>query len=115
MQIYKLKLCCLVLLCLGSVLCACISSSLAEEERLDKCLEYATHILEVQKFREMLQIGAQEMERRYATGNITKEQLDTTLAVWHNTDIELRAKVSKMYEAAATANCFEAPAEKEKK
>jgi hypothetical protein len=47
------------------------------------------------------------MIRRFHRGNITKKELDTTLAVWHTTESELRQKVTRIYDAAYAAKCFE--------
>ena len=106
-QICRLKRWCLLLLCLASVLCVRISSLQAQEIDTDKCVEYFTEIIELQKFRQMLQYGADEMIRRYHRGNITKKELDTTLAVWHTTESELRQKVTKIYDTAYAEKCFE--------
>ena len=99
------------MLCLGSVLCARISLLQAEEDRLvaheDKCLEYFTEIIEIQKFREMLTIGAEELIERYERGLLEKKELDMTLAVWHTTESELRQKVTKIYDTAYAEKCFE--------
>tara|TARA_R110002110_G_scaffold393820_1_gene607623 strand:- start:75 stop:317 length:243 start_codon:yes stop_codon:yes gene_type:complete len=73
----------------------------------EKCLEYFTEIVEVQKFRQMLQHGAEEMMKRYERGHLTKKELDTTLAVWHTTESELRQKVTKIYDTAYAEKCFE--------
>ena len=54
------------------------------------------------------------MIKRYQRGNLTKEELDSTLAVWHTTESELRQKVTKIYDTAYTAKCFDpAPVAKE--
>tara|TARA_R100000808_G_C2141097_1_gene148914 strand:- start:822 stop:1070 length:249 start_codon:yes stop_codon:yes gene_type:complete len=70
-------------------------------------MEYFTEILEAQKFRQILQHGAEEMIKRYERGNLTKKELDATLAVWHNTESELRQKVTKLYDTAYAEKCFE--------
>jgi len=106
-KVLRLQKWCLVLLCLLSVLCVRTSSLKAQEVKAEKCLEYFTEILEVQKFRQMLQHGADEMIRRYENGHLTKKELDATLAVWHNTESELRQKVTKLYDTAYTEKCFE--------
>jgi hypothetical protein len=99
------------LLCLLCVLCVRISTLQAQEESLkaseDQCLAYFTEIMEVQKFREILRIGAEEMIKRYERGNLSKEKLDSTLAVWHTTESELREKVTKIYDTAYAEKCFE--------
>ena len=119
MQICRLKRWCLLLLCSLSVLCVRISSLQAQEDELKKweaqCVEYFTEIMEIQKFREMLRIGSEEMIKRYQRGNLTKEELDSTLAVWHTTESELREKVTKIYDVAYAAKCFEPLAPKEEK
>jgi len=106
-QVLRLQKWCLVLLCLLSVLCVRTSSLKAQEINAEKCLEYFTEIMEVQKFRQMLQHGAEEMIKRYERGYLTKKQLDTTLSVWHNTESELRQKVTKLYDTAYAEKCFE--------
>jgi len=99
------------LLCLLSVLCVRISTLKAQEENLKaweaQCVEYFTEIMEIQKFRQMLQHGADAMMRRYERGNLTKKELDSTLAVWHTTESELRQKVTKIYDTAYAEKCFE--------
>ena len=40
----------------------------------------------------MLQVGADEMIKRYERGNLTKKELDSTLAVWHTTESRAKAK-----------------------
>ena len=107
MQIYRLQKWSLALLFLLLVLSVRLSSLKAQQIDLDKCMEYFTEILEVQKFRQMLQHGADEMIRRYENGHLTKKELDATLAVWHNTESELRQKVTKLYDTAYTEKCFE--------
>jgi len=110
MQIYRLKQWSLFLLCLLSVLCVRISTLKAQEINAEKCLEYFTEIVEVQKFRQMLQYGAEEMIKRYERGNLTKKELDMTLAVWHNTESRLREKVTKIYDTAYAEKCFDSTA-----
>ena len=111
MQICRLKQWSLFLLCLLSVLCVRTSTLKAQEKDLKaweaQCVEYFTEIMEIQKFRQMLQHGADEMMRRYERGNLTKKELDSTLAVWHTTESELRQKVTKIYDTAYTEKCFE--------
>ena len=63
--------------------------------------------MEVQKFREMLRIGADIMIERYQRGELEKKELDSTLAVWHTTESELRQKVTKIYDTAYAEKCFE--------
>ena len=94
-------------MCLLSALCAPISSLKAQEIDTEKCMEYFTEIIEIQKFREMLTIGAELLIKRYERGNITKKELDMTLAVWHNTESELRQKVTKIYDTAYAEKCFD--------
>ena len=107
MQTCRLKEWCLVLLCLASVLCVRISSSQAQEDHQNKCLEYFTEIMEAQKFREMLRIGAEIMIQRHQRGELDKKSLDSTLAVWHTTESRLRQKVIKIYDAAYAEKCFD--------
>ena len=111
MQICRLKQWSLFFLCLLSVLCVRISTLKAQEESLKaweaQCQEYFVEIMEIQKFRQMLQYGADEMMRRYERGNLTKKELDMTLAVWHNTESRLREKVAKIYDTAYAEKCFE--------
>ena len=63
--------------------------------------------MEIQKFREILRIGAEILIEKYERGNLTKKDLDTTLAVWHTTESELRQKVTKIYDTAYAEKCFE--------
>ena len=111
MQIYRLQKWSLFLLCLACVLCVRISTLQAQEESLRaweaQCLEYFTEISEIQKFREMLTIGADALIKRYERGNLTKKELDSTLAVWHNTESRLREKVTKIYDTAYAEKCFD--------
>ena len=107
MQICRLQRWSLFLLCLLSVLCVRISTLKAQEDHHARCTEYFTQLIEVQKFREMLQIGAEIMIERYERGNLTKKELDSTLAVWHNTESRLREKVTKIYDTAYAEKCFE--------
>ena len=107
MQICRLKRWCLLLLCLGSVLCVRTSSLRAQEVDTDKCLEYFTEIIEVQKFRQMLMLGADVLIERYERGELEKKELDATLAVWYITESELRQKVTKIYDTAYAEKCFE--------
>ena len=99
------------MLCLLSVLCVRTSTLKAQEKNLEaweaQCLEYFTEIMEIQKFREMLSHGAEEMIKRYERGNLTKKELDSTLTVWHTTESELRQKVTKIYDTAYAEKCFE--------
>ena len=92
---------------LGSALCVPISSSSAQERKTDRCAEYFQEILEIHKFQEMLRIGAEEITERYNRGELTKEELDTTLTIWHNTESKLQQRVSKIYEVARSEKCFE--------
>ncbi len=111
MQICRLKQWSLFLLCLLSILCVRTSTLQAQEKNLKaweaQCVEYFTEIMEIQKFRQMLQHGAEEMIKRYERGNLTKKELDSTLAVWHTTESELRQKVTKTYDTAYAEKCFE--------
>ena len=111
MQIYRLKQWSLFLLCLLSVLCVRTSTLKAQEKDLEaweaQCLEYFTEITEIQKFREMLSHGAEAMIERHARGELDKKSLDSTLAVWHTTESELRQKVTKIYDTAYAEKCFE--------
>ena len=63
--------------------------------------------MEIQKFREILRIGAEILIEKYERGNLTKKSLDSTLAVWHTTESELRQKVTKIYDTAYAEKCFE--------
>ena len=111
MQICRLKQWSLLLLCLLSVLCVRISTLKAEEEGLKaweaQCMEYFTEIMEIQKFREMLTIAAEELIWRHERGLLEKKELDMTLAVWHNTESRLKEKVTKIYDTAYAEKCFE--------
>jgi len=88
-----------------------MSSLQAEEDLLraeeDKCMAYFTEIIEIQKFREMLTIGAEVLIERYERGNLAKKELDSTLAVWHTTESRLREKVTKIYDVAYSEKCFD--------
>ena len=88
-----------------------ISTLQAQEESLraweEQCLEYFTEISEIQKFREMLTIGADALIKRYERGNLTKKELDSTLLVWHNTESRLRERVTNIYDTAYTEKCFD--------
>ena len=97
----------LFLVCLLGVLCAFISKAPAQEKNKEKCLEYFTEIMEIQKFREMLSHGAEAMIERHARGELDKKSLDSTLAVWHTTESELRQKVTKIYDTAYAEKCFD--------
>tara|TARA_Y100000310_G_scaffold28158_1_gene26810 strand:- start:1132 stop:1434 length:303 start_codon:yes stop_codon:yes gene_type:complete len=79
----------------------------ANDARVTKCLEYFTEIIEIQKFREMLRIGADVLIERYERGELEKKELDATLAVWYSTESELRQKVTKIYDTAYAEKCFE--------
>ena len=97
----------LVLLCLLSVLCVHISYVLAEEASAEICLEYFTEIIEIQKMREMLQHGANEMILRHERGNLKKKELDATLHIWYITESELRTRVTRLYDIAYKQKCFD--------
>ena len=96
-----------------------ISTLKAQEENLkvweEQCIEYFTQILETQKMRQMLQHGADEMIKRYERGNLTKKELDTTLAVWHTTESRLRETVTEIYDIAYAEKCFDKIGSKEKR
>ena len=104
---YRLRKWSAVLLCLVSFLCAHISSAPAQEKNAEQCFEYFEEIMEIQKFREILKIGASEMIERYERGELDKKELDSTLAVWHNAESRLRQKVTKIYDVAYSEKCFE--------
>ena len=107
------------MLCLLSILCVRTSTLQAQEENLkaweEQCIEYFTEISEIQKFREMLTIGAEVLIERYERGNLTKKELDNTLAVWHNTESRLREKVTTIYDVAYTEKCFDNIGSKERR
>ena len=98
---------CLFLLCLVGVLCVYTSLPLAQERNEETCLRYFAEILEIQKLREILRFGADQMIERYERGELDKKSLDSTLAVWHTTESELRQKVTKIYDTAYAEKCFE--------
>jgi hypothetical protein len=106
-QVYRLKKWSLVCLCLLSVLCARISYLQAEEATVEKCTEYFTEILKIQKTRQLLQHGADEMMRRYKSGNLTKIELDSTLHVWYITESRLREQGTEIYDVAYEQKCFD--------
>jgi hypothetical protein len=111
MQICRMQRWSLFWLCLLSILCVRTSTLQAQEKNLkvweEQCLGYFTEITEIQKFREMLTIGADVLIKKYERGNLTKKELDSTLAVWHNTESRLREKVTKIYDVAYAEKCFE--------
>ena len=78
-------------------------------------MEHFTEIIEIQKFREMLTIGAEILIKRYERGNLAKKELDSTLAVWHTTESRLREKVTKIYDVAYAEKCFDNIESKEKR
>ena len=97
----------LFLLCLVGVLCVYTSLPLAQERSEETCLRYFAEIMETQKFREILRYGAEQMIERYERGELDKKSLDSTLAIWHTTESELRQKVTKLYDTAYAEKCFE--------
>jgi len=105
----------LFLLCLLSVLCVRTSYLQAEEATIEKCTEYFTEIIEIQKMRGMLQYGANEMILRYDRGNLTIKELDNTLHVWYITESGLREKVTKIYDTAYAEKCLDSSGTKEKR
>jgi hypothetical protein len=92
-----------------------ISTLKAQENDTEKCIEYFTQILETQKMRQVLQHGANVMMKRYDRGNLTKKELDSTLAVWYITESRLREKVTEIYDLAYTRKCFNTTTRKEEK
>ena len=60
-------------------------------------------------------IGAEVLIERYERGNLTKKELDNTLAVWHNTESRLREKVTTIYDVAYTEKCFDNIGSKERR
>ena len=109
-QIRRFQRWSLLLLCLVSVLCVRISTLQAQEENLrdweTTCLEHFTEIVEIQKLRQMLSSGANEMMKRYDNGNLTKKELDSTLHVWYITESRLWKKVTEIYDIAYAEKCF---------
>ena len=89
--------------------CLCVVTSLpqAQERNEERCLGYFTEIMEIQKFREMLRYGAEALIERHQRGELDKKSLDSTLAIWHTTESELRQKVTKIYDTAYAEKCFE--------
>jgi len=63
----------------------------------------------------MLRIGADILIERYERGELEKKELDATLAVWYITESELRQKVTKIYDVAYAAKCFDSVVPKEEK
>jgi len=96
-----------VLFCLVGLLCARISFVLAQEEQAETCLEIFIDMIEVAKFREMLKIGAQQLQEKFRRGELSKESLDTTLEVWHYTDNKLENQLRQLTKLAQTQKCFE--------
>ena len=82
---------------------------------MDRCIEYFTEIMEVQKFRQMLMDGADILIERYERGNLEKKELDATLAVWYITESELRQKVTKIYDTAYAEKCFDNESQRTKR
>ena len=78
-------------------------------------MEYFTEIMEIQKFREMLTIAAEELIWRHERGLLEKKELDRTLAAWHNAESRLKEKVTKIYDTAYAEKCFENIESKEKR
>ena len=104
----------LALLCLFSVSCASISQPQADETTAEKCIERFTEIMEIQKLRQMLQYGADEMILRHDLGKISKAELSSTLIVWSATEKKLKKYVTKIYDKAYAENCFDTPLDLDK-
>ena len=104
---YKLQKCCLVSLCLLSVLCVDISLSQARDPQLDKCYSYYEQILDIQDRRKMFQDGLDVLFDLYAQGKLSKNELDNTVALWHTVETSLRAEVTSLYDTAYTEGCFD--------
>jgi len=106
---------CLGLLCLVGVLCVSTSWSQAQESPQNKCLEYFTQIVEIQDLRQMLRHGVEEIIERYERGKLDKKILDSSVAIWHTTESELRERVTKIYDIAYSEKCFDNRSSEEEK
>jgi len=98
---------CLPLLFLLSLSCVYTPTVLSQEIKDDQCIQYFTEIIEIQKMREMLRIGAEELTKRYELGEISREDLLVTLGVWQQTEEKLSQKVAKLFEITERAKCFD--------
>jgi hypothetical protein len=70
-------------------------------------MEYFVEILDIQKFREMIGIGIEEIILGHSLGVITDAELKASTAIWKKTEEELRQKVTKIYDVAYREKCFE--------
>lgn len=87
--------------------CAHVSQSIAQNKHEEKCMEYFVQILDIQKFREMIGIGIEEIIAGHKTGEITESQLEGSITIWKKTEAQLRQKVTKLYDVAYSKKCFE--------
>ena len=87
--------------------CAHVSQARAQNKHEEKCMEYFVQILDIQKFREMIGIGIEEIIAGHKTGEITEAQLKGSIAIWKKTEEQLRQKVTKIYDVAYREKCFE--------
>jgi len=87
--------------------CAHVSQASAQNKHEKKCMEYFVQILDIQKFREMIGIGIEEIIIGHSIGVITDAELKASTAIWKKTEEELRQKVTKLYDVAYREKCFE--------
>lgn len=110
-KIRRLQQWALLCLCVLSVLCVRISSLKAQEESLKaweaQCHDYFEEIIKIQDLRQRLQRGLNTIIENHERGYLTKEKLDITVQMWHNTESGLRTKVTRVYDNAYAEGCFE--------
>jgi len=104
---YKLRKCCLVSLCLLSVLCVGISLSQAQDPHIDTCYSYYEEILDIQEQRTLFQDGLEQLLDLFAQGKVSKKELDMASSLWHTVESRLKAQVTGIYAIAYAEGCFE--------
>ena len=87
--------------------CAHVSQARAQNKHEKKCMEYFVQILDIQKFREMIGIGIEEIILGHSLGVITDAELEASTAIWKKTEEKLRQKVTNLYDVAYSKKCFE--------
>ena len=100
---------CITLLAVSFLLVSCVhvSQARAQNKHEEKCMEYFVQILDIQKFREMIGIGIEEIIAGHKAGEITESQLKGSIIIWKRTAEDLRQKVTKLYDVAYREKCFE--------
>jgi len=100
---------CITLLAVSFILASCahVSQAKAQNKHEEKCIEYFVQILDIQKFREMIGIGIEEIIAGHKTGEITESQLKGSITIWKKTEKDLQQKVTKLYDVAYREKCFE--------